>query len=163
MNPPSSSAVERVRVMCAERLEKQVAVGPLSPGYDLDTYRAGEIEGWRTCLRVLADVPSTHTPAQAMYALAGYQADFSSQPTHRTLYDRERGFMDSRDSGSWLLAWNRVISRVQGWLEAEYGPAEYENTKDLPRPPLPLIDFSKPANKKDLEDSMNVMLGKESK
>lgn len=145
--------------MCQERLDQRVAQGPLRKGYDLDTYRAGEIEGWRTCLRVLADIPPTHTPAQAIFSLAGFAMDKATQPTDRSYYDRERGFLDSRDHQNWILAWNRVISRVQGWLEVEYGPAEYENVKDLPRPPLPLLDHGTPERKADLAQYMNAVLG----
>lgn len=153
------SAIDRVRAMCQERLEKEVAKGPISENYDLDVYRAGEIEGWRTCLRVLADVPPTHTPAQAVYCLAGFRADRSTKPKDRMLYDRERGFLDSQASGLWNLAWNRVILRVQGWLEAEYGPAEYEDVKDLLTPTLPYLDRNDPDYKRDLNASVKAMLG----
>lgn len=152
-------ALERVRVMCEERLRKALSHGPLKANYDLDTYRAGEIEGWRTCLRVLQNVPPTHTPAQAVYALAGFHMDRSTRPVNRTLYDCERGFLDSREYKGWSLEWNRVISRVQGWLEAEYGPADYENTKDLPTPPLPLLEVT-PMYQRDLDASVTAMLGK---
>lgn len=149
--------VERVRTLCKQRLER-LAADRRPAARDVEVYRLGEAEGWRTCLRVLANVPPGYTPAQAVYVRAGFHADFSTRPTHRSLYDAERGFMDDRESASWTLAWNRVISRVQGWLEAEYGLAEYEDTKDLPRPPLPLIDWDAPEKKRDLEASVKAML-----
>lgn len=156
--PPS--AVARVRAWCAERLEQQLAEGPLSPGYDLDIYRAGEIEGWRTCLRVLDDLPADRTPAQAVFTLAGFRTDHATEPKHRTWYDRERGNLSSTDAQAWSLAWNRVVSRVQGWLEAEFGPAEYEDIKDLPRPPLTYIDWSDPDRQKDLQQAVDATLGR---
>lgn len=154
------SDITRAREACRKRLDALIAKGPISKGYDLDDYRAGEIEGYMTCLRVLDDLPTDRTPAQAIYTLAGFRADRSTKPKDRSLYDRERGFMDSRDASSWNLAWNRVIWRVQGWLEVTYGFAEYENSKDLSMPPLPYLDQTDPDYQKDMDDSTNAMLGR---
>lgn len=149
----------RVRARCEARLNK-LLTGRQPLAEDTATHHAGEVEGWRTCLRVLNDLPTDRNPAQAMFTLAGSRADFSSQPKHRQVYDRERGFMTNSAYQTWSLGWNRVLSRVQGWLEAEYGVVEYEDVKDLPGPPLPYLDETDAAYQKDLAASMDAMLGR---